>query len=125
VCNVGISSWQKIKTQSVEDFDHSVAVNVTSNWVTAQAALPGMLERGHGAFVFVTSAAVIGEFVGLRRHEVGPARRHAPPCGALRIARHSARGPAGWITLLCAQGQIDNLWHAMGRPDLAADERTC
>lgn len=59
VCNVGISSWQKIKAQSVEDFDRSVAVNVTSNWVTAQAALPGMLERGHGAFVFVTSAAAI------------------------------------------------------------------
>lgn len=59
VCNVGVSTWQKIKTQTVEDWHRSVDVNVTSNWVTAQAALPGMVDRGAGAFVFVTSLAAV------------------------------------------------------------------
>jgi NAD(P)-dependent dehydrogenase (short-subunit alcohol dehydrogenase family) len=59
VCNVGISGWQKIKTQTLDDWQTSVDVNVTSNWITAQAALPGMLDRGSGAFVFVTSLAAL------------------------------------------------------------------
>ncbi|MGI9623080.1 MAG: SDR family NAD(P)-dependent oxidoreductase [Acidimicrobiales bacterium] len=59
VLNVGISGWQKIKTQTVEDWQTTVDVNVTSNWVTAQAALPAMIDRGHGVFVFVTSLAAV------------------------------------------------------------------
>ena len=59
VCNVGLSSWQKIKTQTVDDWHRTVDVNVTSNWVTAQAALPLMVERGSGVFVFVTSVAAV------------------------------------------------------------------
>lgn len=35
----------------------------------------------------------------------------------------SFRGPQGWIVLLCTVNQIDNLWQALGRPDLAKDER--
>lgn len=35
----------------------------------------------------------------------------------------SFRGPEGWIVLLCSVNQIDNLWSALGRPELAADER--
>lgn len=59
VCNVGVSSWQKIKTQTLEDWQSSVDINVTSNWVVAQAAIPSMVERGSGAFVFVTSLAAM------------------------------------------------------------------
>lgn len=59
VLNVGISGWQKIKTQTVEDWQTTVDVNVTSNWVTAQAALPAMVDRGQGVFVFVTSLAAV------------------------------------------------------------------
>jgi NAD(P)-dependent dehydrogenase (short-subunit alcohol dehydrogenase family) len=59
VCNVGISKLQTIRVQTLEDWRRAVDVNVTSNWVTAQAALPGMLERGRGAFVFVTSLAAL------------------------------------------------------------------
>lgn len=59
VCNVGISGWHKLKTQTLDDWQTSVDVNVTSNWVTAQSAVPGMVERGLGAFVFVTSLAAL------------------------------------------------------------------
>lgn len=33
------------------------------------------------------------------------------------------RGPEGWIAILCTQGQIQGLWDAMERPELADDER--
>ena len=59
VCNVGVSGWHKLKTQTLDDWQTSVDINVTSNWVTAQAAIPGMVERGAGAFVFVTSLAAL------------------------------------------------------------------
>lgn len=60
---------------------------------------------------------------------------HAPSMDpdyvAIRQGRHygnvspagSFRGPEGWIIILCTQAQIDNLWRAMGTPELAADER--
>lgn len=57
VCNVGVSGQQPGKVQTIDDWDLSDRVNVRSHWLTAQAALPGMLDRGHGAFVFVTSIA--------------------------------------------------------------------
>ena len=57
VCNVGISGTQPGRTQTVEEWQVVNDVNVRSHWLVAQSALPGMLERGHGAFVFVTSTA--------------------------------------------------------------------
>jgi CoA:oxalate CoA-transferase len=33
------------------------------------------------------------------------------------------RGPEGWIVILCMPNQLDNLWRAMGRPELARDPR--
>jgi NAD(P)-dependent dehydrogenase (short-subunit alcohol dehydrogenase family) len=57
ICNVGISGRLSGRTQTVEDWEQVHAVNVRSHWLAAQSALPGMLERGRGAFVFVTSTA--------------------------------------------------------------------
>ena len=57
VCNVGISGRQPLKVQSLDDWDLADAVNVRSHWLTAQAALQGMVWRGRGAFVFVGSTA--------------------------------------------------------------------
>lgn len=59
VCNVGISGRFPGRTQTVEDWDAVHDVNVRSHWLTAQAALPGMIERGRGVFVFVSSIAGI------------------------------------------------------------------
>ncbi len=33
------------------------------------------------------------------------------------------RGPEGWIVIFCTQGQLGNLWTAMGRPEFATDSR--
>ena len=57
IANTGISDLMPLRAQTVESFDRLVSVNVTGHWVTAQAALVPMLERGHGAFVFVGSTA--------------------------------------------------------------------
>lgn len=59
VCNVGIAGKQPGRTQTVEEWALLDDINVRSHWLSAQAALPGMLERGHGAFVFVSSTAGI------------------------------------------------------------------
>lgn len=57
VCNVGISGREPAKVQSLEDWDIANDVNVRSHWLTAQAALPQMLTRQRGAFVFIGSTA--------------------------------------------------------------------
>lgn len=57
VCNVGISGTQPGRSQSVEDWQLAMDVNVRSHWLVAQSALPGMVERGGGTFVFVSSTA--------------------------------------------------------------------
>lgn len=59
VCNVGISGREPLKVQTIEDWTLAGDVNVRSHWITAQAALPSMLERERGAFVFVGSTAGI------------------------------------------------------------------
>ncbi|MCE3555906.1 SDR family oxidoreductase [Pseudonocardia sp. RS11V-5] len=55
--NVGIGGGGPISRQSEEQFDFAMHVNVRSHWVTAQRVLPSMVERGRGAFVFVSSIA--------------------------------------------------------------------
>lgn len=57
VCNVGIAGRYPGRTQTVEEWELLDDINVRSHWLAAQAALPGMIERGRGAFVFVTSTA--------------------------------------------------------------------
>lgn len=57
VCNVGISGTRPGRSQTVEDWQLAMDVNVRSHWLVAQTALPGMIERGGGTFVFVSSTA--------------------------------------------------------------------
>ncbi|KRF00963.1 hypothetical protein ASG88_11225 [Nocardioides sp. Soil777] len=59
VANVGVTGRFPGRTQTVEDWEWVQDVNVRSHWLVAQAALPGMLDRRHGTFVFVTSIAGI------------------------------------------------------------------
>ena len=59
ILNVGIASGLPLHAETVEDWRWHDEVNVRSHWLTAQRALGPMLERGHGAFVFVTSLAAI------------------------------------------------------------------
>ena len=57
VCNVGIHGNLRLRQQTVDDWDRSMAVNARAHWVTAQAALEFMLRDGGGAFIFVGSLA--------------------------------------------------------------------
>ncbi len=59
------------------------------------------------------SSITDGEYVPMRE-----GRHYSPvaPAG-------SFKGPDGWIVLLCGVNQIDNLWPALGQPELADDPR--
>lgn len=83
VANAAISSRTPLRAQQVEDFDHSVAVNVRGHWVTAQAALEHMVARGGGSFVFVGSAAGV-------RSSGGDLAYEATKAAQLAVMRHIA-----------------------------------
>jgi NAD(P)-dependent dehydrogenase (short-subunit alcohol dehydrogenase family) len=59
ILNVGIASGLPLHAETVDDWRWHEEVNVRSHWLTAQTALPGMIERGGGAFVFVSSVAAL------------------------------------------------------------------
>lgn len=84
VCNVGISGHQNIRFQDIDDWQRTSDVNVRSHWLTAQAALPSMLERRRGAFVFVTSLAAMLSSGNSLSYE-------ATKAAQLALARHITR----------------------------------
>ena len=59
VGNAAISGTAGLRTQTIEEWDRSMAVNTTGHWLVAQVALPSMIERRRGAFVFVGSTAAM------------------------------------------------------------------
>ena len=59
------------------------------------------------------SSMTNGEYVPMRQ---GTEFQMLSPAG-------SFKGPKGWIVILCAEAQIQNLYEAMGKPELQEDER--
>lgn len=59
ISNAAISGHQGLRTQTLDDWDLSTAVNVTGHWVVAQALLPSMIEHRSGCFVWVGSTAAV------------------------------------------------------------------
>jgi NAD(P)-dependent dehydrogenase (short-subunit alcohol dehydrogenase family) len=59
VLNAAISGQQPLRAQTVDDWDLQMDVNARGSYVIAQAALEGMLARGRGAFVIVSSSAAM------------------------------------------------------------------
>jgi NAD(P)-dependent dehydrogenase (short-subunit alcohol dehydrogenase family) len=57
VHSVGINRRKSIEEYSDADWDDIVAINLTSAFHTARAALPAMREQGHGRIVFFSSVA--------------------------------------------------------------------
>lgn len=57
VANAAVSSSMSAVQQTVDDWEFSNDVNVRGHWLVAQNALPQMIERQSGCFVFVGSTA--------------------------------------------------------------------
>ncbi|KAA9108215.1 SDR family NAD(P)-dependent oxidoreductase [Microbacterium rhizomatis] len=113
VCNVGISGREPLKVQTLEDWGLADDVNVRSHWITAQAALPGMLDAGSGAFVFVGSTAGI---LSSRRSLSYEATKAAQLAVMRHIAvRYAERGVRSNAVVL---GNIDS---ALVRREFGAD----
>jgi 3-oxoacyl-[acyl-carrier protein] reductase len=59
VCNAGIAGAPVgIPEIGLSDWEHTLAVNLTAPFLLAQSAFGGMVERGFGRIVFVSSVAV-------------------------------------------------------------------
>lgn len=120
VANVAVPGRMPLRAQTVEDFDRAMRVNVTGHWVTAQAALPHMLERGRGSFVFVGSAAGVMSPGRSLAYEVSKA-------GQLAVMRHIAvrYGARGIRSNALVLGVIDSTMvrRGFGTDPAAADAR--
>jgi 3-oxoacyl-[acyl-carrier protein] reductase len=60
VNNAGIVRDKRFLNTTEEDWDTVVSVNLKSQFLCAQAVLPGMVERGHGRIVNMSSRAWLG-----------------------------------------------------------------
>ena len=56
---------QPLVDYSVEDFNHTLIVNVTGVWLYFKYAIPHMENQGHGSIVAVASGAGVVGFPGL------------------------------------------------------------
>jgi 3-oxoacyl-[acyl-carrier protein] reductase len=57
--NAGVGeklAWDEV---SLDTWQHTLAVNLTAPWLLTRAALPGMLERGFGRILYVSSVAAL------------------------------------------------------------------
>uniref|UniRef100_I2Q5S8 Ketoreductase domain-containing protein n=1 Tax=Desulfovibrio sp. U5L TaxID=596152 RepID=I2Q5S8_9BACT len=65
VANAGVAVPRSIEAVTVADFDETIAVNLRSAFLCAQAVVPDMRRRGYGRLVFISSvAAMRGGIVG-------------------------------------------------------------
>jgi 3-oxoacyl-[acyl-carrier protein] reductase len=62
VNNAGIVRDRRLTRMEEEDWDAVVATNLKSQFLTCKAALPGMVERGFGRVVNISSRAWLGGF---------------------------------------------------------------
>jgi len=89
VCSVGIELADRPQLDQVtlEQWQTINDINVRSHWLTVKAALPGMLARGAGAFVFVGST---GGVTGSGAYGVTKAALHGLARGV--ASSYGARG---------------------------------
>ena len=103
IANAGIGSAPTgILEVSLSDWEHTLAVNLTAPFLLAQRALPGMLERGFGRIVFLSSvAAFTGGLIG--------AHYASSKAGLHGLAHSLARqgAPHGVTVNVIAPGLID------------------
>jgi NAD(P)-dependent dehydrogenase (short-subunit alcohol dehydrogenase family) len=59
IANAGGAITAPVVATSREDWDSVIALNLTSVWLCAKYAVPGMVARGHGRFIAVASTAAL------------------------------------------------------------------
>jgi 3-oxoacyl-[acyl-carrier protein] reductase len=62
--NVGIGNYKDLVDTSAEDYDDMMNTNVRSSFLFSRYAVPGMMERGSGTVLFISSMAGIYGFPG-------------------------------------------------------------
>jgi NAD(P)-dependent dehydrogenase (short-subunit alcohol dehydrogenase family) len=115
VLNVGIGAGKRIGGTSVDEWDTVFAVNVRSNFLTLQAALPTMAEG--------SSTVLISSIAGLRPGSSIPAydASKAAQIGLMRQAAREAARTGGRVNVV-APGLIDTplgRLATLGRPNRA------
>jgi 3-oxoacyl-[acyl-carrier protein] reductase len=76
IANAGVGTrlpWDEV---DLATWDHTIAVNLRAPWLLTQAALPGMLERGFGRILYVSSIAALNGGVVGPHYAAGKAALH-------------------------------------------------
>jgi NAD(P)-dependent dehydrogenase (short-subunit alcohol dehydrogenase family) len=104
VLNVGVPGGMPLRSQSVEDWDRTMSINARSHYLTIQAALDGMLERGFGVFVGVGSISAVVTGGRAVAYEASKAAQ-------LAVIRHTAvrYGPRGIRANSVLLGFVDSV----------------
>jgi 3-oxoacyl-[acyl-carrier protein] reductase len=89
VNNAGVAIRRGIDDLSEEDFDRTIATNLKSAFLCTRAVIPGMLERGWGRIVNISSGAARGAGVVGVHYNASKAGLEGLTRGyAARLARH-------------------------------------
>jgi NADP-dependent 3-hydroxy acid dehydrogenase YdfG len=115
VNNVGIARYASFEELTVADYDWMMNTNMRSTFLVTKAFLPGMLEHGQGAVVFVASVSGLFGFPGETAY---CASKHAQVGFARALEREVyARGVK--VTVIAPGGV--NTEHAFGTGRSAGD----
>ena len=90
VCNAGVLSWIKQGAEEQAWFD-TIGVNLTGVWQTIEVCVPGMIARGRGGAIIITSSAAGLGSIGLNTY---------PGSAAYSAAKH---GVVGLMRLYASQ----------------------
>ena len=107
VANAGIAHYRPFAEQSVEEIDQLTRVNWLGTAYTVKAALPGMLERGEGHVVIVSSGAGIRSFPGAAVYGATKSAQR----GFGEALRHELKGTGVGLTMVYP-GQVKSSLHA-------------
>lgn len=117
VNNVGIARYASFAELTVEDYDWMMNTNMRSTFLLTKAFLPGMLERGAGAVIFVASVSGLFGFPGETAY---CASKHAQ-VGFARALEREVYAQGVKVTVIAPGGV--NTEHAFGTGRTAGDPR--
>ena len=106
VANAGIAHYMPFTEMPTETIEQLTQVNWLGTVYTVQAALPGMLERGRGHIVIVSSGAGIRSFPGAAVYGATKAAQR----GFGEALRHELKGTGVGLTMVYP-GQIRSALH--------------